>query len=291
MGESHYKIRINGKALPVPVADCLLSSAQSSWSGFLTEHHRHNAHSLDAVVCAEKPMLYLVSKGNPLSKWFAGGIWNSAQYRPGAMTLWNKDYPLHQVSFSEPQETLLIELDEKSHLEWVREDFSASPTLPNHVLAEDSQLMLLAQCIQREIASGCKNGKIYGQSLSLALISYIWQRHGNVRLVERTSGPLSAARIRMVCDYIEANIGANITLNELATLVEISPRQLLRAFRQSMGLPPHQYVIRSRIIRAKQMLQEGKHPLSEIALSLGFSSQSHFSASFKKHTGRSPRRY
>jgi len=64
-----------------------------------------------------------------------------------------------------------------------------------------------------------------------------------------------------------------------------------RAFRRSMGMPPHRWLVRQRIEQAKALLREGRAPLAEISLACGFADQSHFTRCFSAWTGVSPGRW
>jgi transcriptional regulator GlxA family with amidase domain len=68
----------------------------------------------------------------------------------------------------------------------------------------------------------------------------------------------------------------------------LSTFHFARAFHQSMGIPPHSYVLRRRLEQVKHMLRETQLPLSEIALATGFSDQSHLARHFHRLTGVSP---
>jgi AraC family transcriptional regulator len=62
-------------------------------------------------------------------------------------------------------------------------------------------------------------------------------------------------------------------------------------FKHSLGVSPHRYVLGERICEAKQRLATRRMSISEVALSLGFSDQSHFSQTFRKFTGTTPKRF
>jgi AraC family transcriptional regulator len=87
---------------------------------------------------------------------------------------------------------------------------------------------------------------------------------------------------------VEANLGKSIGLADLAALVGVSTRHFIRAFSESTGNTPHQFVIARRIDRAKGMLAKEGHSLTDIALATGFSHSQHFASAFKKHTGLCP---
>lgn len=107
----------------------------------------------------------------------------------------------------------------------------------------------------------------------------------------RSAGELSAYRLRMVLEHIDSNLGRDITLSELAACAELSAARFCHAFRNSTGLSPHRYLIARRIERAKVMLCGKSADITEIALRLGFNSQSHFTAAFRTATGLTPMRY
>jgi AraC family transcriptional regulator len=104
-------------------------------------------------------------------------------------------------------------------------------------------------------------------------------------------GGLPRPQLQRVLDYIEARLGSDLSLTELAGVAELSPDHFSRAFRNSVGFTPHQYVIRERISAAKRLLAARRTPIAEVALALGFASQSHFTELFHRAVGTTPKRY
>ena len=96
---------------------------------------------------------------------------------------------------------------------------------------------------------------------------------------------------RRICEFIDDNIDRRISVDLLAGLANLSVCYFVRAFKQSMGITPHDYLIRRRVERTKQLLSGTEMPLSEIALAAGFADQSHFARRFRQHVGMSPRDY
>jgi AraC-like DNA-binding protein len=101
-------------------------------------------------------------------------------------------------------------------------------------------------------------------------------------------GGLSPARTHRICEYIHSNLGQNISLEVLAEMAGLSTHHFARAFKQTVGMPPHGYVLQRRIEHAQQMLRNTDLPMSEIALSAGFADQSHLARHFRRITGMSP---
>ena len=101
-------------------------------------------------------------------------------------------------------------------------------------------------------------------------------------------GGLAPAMKNRICDFIEEHIGEKISLGALSSLAGLSPNHFARAFQQSVGLPPHQYLLRRRLEHVEQMLRETQLPLSQIAQAVGFSDQSHLARHFRRLTGMPP---
>src|SRR5437870_2878047 len=111
---------------------------------------------------------------------------------------------------------------------------------------------------------------------------------GPAILKEDAHGGLPPASIRRRRDSIHSHLIANITIDTLATTVGLSVYHFARAFKQSIGMPPHEFILRRRVQRADQMLHRTELPLSEIAAAVGFSDQSHFARHFRRQTGMTP---
>ena len=96
---------------------------------------------------------------------------------------------------------------------------------------------------------------------------------------------------RSVAQYIEENVSEQILLAELAELAQLSIFHFSRAFKQSFGMPPHRYHTTRRIERAKILLAKPNQSVTEIALDMGFSETSSFTAAFRRLAGRTPTEY
>jgi AraC family transcriptional regulator len=104
-------------------------------------------------------------------------------------------------------------------------------------------------------------------------------------------GGLPPRVVRRVREHIDANIEQRISVEALARLANLSVCYFVRAFKQSVGLTPHDYLIRRRVERTMDLLSGTELSLSEIALAAGFADQSHCARRFRQHVGMSPRDY
>jgi AraC family transcriptional regulator len=104
----------------------------------------------------------------------------------------------------------------------------------------------------------------------------------------RVVATLPKWRLMRVVTYIETNIGGRITLANLAATAGLSRMYFAKQFRATTGMRPHDFVLRKRIARAQQMLAATSDTLVDIALSVGFQTQAHFTTVFKKIAGNTP---
>jgi AraC-like DNA-binding protein len=152
----------------------------------------------------------------------------------------------------------------------------------------DQRVMTLAELIATELASSAPLNDLYGDSLALALLI-------DVLKLEKTSprrrSTLAGWQLRRATDFISENCTRNIRLQELAELTRMSQSHFSHSFKASTGLAPHEWQMRTRLEKAKELLSLDTQPLTEIAAETGFSDQAHFTKVFRKHLGTTPARW
>jgi AraC family transcriptional regulator len=99
---------------------------------------------------------------------------------------------------------------------------------------------------------------------------------------------LSRRQLKTLQDLIDAEFADQLSLEQLSQAAGLSPGYLSRAFKTSTGITPHQYILRIRVDRAKQLIQTTNRSLDEIAEQVGFADGSHMTSVFWKVTGRAP---
>jgi AraC family transcriptional regulator len=154
----------------------------------------------------------------------------------------------------------------------------------------DPLLSELLHALTTEVLADNPGGALYAETLGAALAAHLLRKHRAVP-PPLLRGGLAGPALRRVTDYIEAHLADTIRLQDLAEVAGVSSFQLVRRFKESKGQPPHQFLLRRRIERAREMLRQSDKTILEVALSCGFSSQSHFSAVFRTLTGLTPRKY
>jgi AraC-like DNA-binding protein len=113
--------------------------------------------------------------------------------------------------------------------------------------------------------------------------------HREAQPPEQVRGGLAPWQVRKVAIYVDAHLDRSIRNEDLAALVRLNPSHFGRAFRNSFGEPPHEYVIRRRVERAQGLMLSSAASLSDIALDCGLADQSHLTRLFRRVVGESPR--
>lgn len=102
---------------------------------------------------------------------------------------------------------------------------------------------------------------------------------------------LSCEDLQKVINCIDAHLNWDLSLIELARLVDMSPYHFSRLFKKTTGISPYQYLINRRIERVTHLLASTNLCIAEIARLTGFSSHSHLCLMFRKHMSVSPNHY
>ena len=127
------------------------------------------------------------------------------------------------------------------------------------------------------------------ESRFLDMLTSLIARHADAP--PTTSAPAKAAReINRACDYIAACYAEDISLDKIAAIACLSPFHFAREFKKTLGLPPHTYLIQTRVRKAREMISAGK-PIAQTAIDTGFTDQSHLTRHFKRITGVTPGQY
>lgn len=101
-------------------------------------------------------------------------------------------------------------------------------------------------------------------------------------------GGLPIRQLRKVEDYIAEHLAEEISVEQLAELVELSPSHFAHVFKETTGMSPLQFVTRQRVTQAQQMIRETSRSLIEVGLEVGYSSPSHFAQVFRRVVGVTP---
>ncbi len=129
----------------------------------------------------------------------------------------------------------------------------------------------------------------FGLECIATAIALALSQHARAMAAPPRTGPrLAPGQIRAVQSYIEEHLGESIVLTELAAAAGLSSFHFLRAFKQSLGVTPGQYVLDRRMERARSLLKRSELSVAEVGISVGFDYSSHFARAFRRAVGTAP---
>jgi AraC family transcriptional regulator len=155
----------------------------------------------------------------------------------------------------------------------------------------DPLIQHMGLALKAELEARGMDSRLYAESMATALSAHLLRRYCSHETIKDYTGGLSKYKLRQAVNYINEHLDQNLTLAEIAEAVRMSPNYFASLFKQYTGLTPHQYVMKCRIEKAKQLLHHQQLTLVEICQEVGFTSQSHFTRVFRQHAKTTPKAY
>ena len=144
----------------------------------------------------------------------------------------------------------------------------------------------------QELRKGGPGGRLYAEGLAATLSVHLLRNYGtSERTPVQHKGGLTPLQMRRVMEYIDAHLADELGIIELAEIAKLSPHHFGEAFKSSVGISPHRFVIERRIRQALHLLHNKDRSIAEVARIVGFSSQSHFTTNLRRLTGMTPGRF
>jgi AraC family transcriptional regulator len=268
-----------------------LSSADHPWAGYLFEESETPNVSVSRHYW-HRTTLFLCTGGHGTNYWKHRGVWHEDRVRPGSLFIARAGSEIQARRATNSWPTMVLQLDNSKLAHLAPDQVSAiENSLVSALATDDGRLAALMQVLREEVRDGCASGRLYGEAISLALLAYLAGVYATPWRRDDCEARLSSAQQRSIVDYIRANLTSNISVTELAGLVQMSPSHFARVFKASFGVTPYRYVMKERVEGAKAMLATTELSGSQVANSFGFASQSHFVKVFRQVTGVTPKQY
>ena len=282
-GENLLIDKTTGRRYPAaPTGSLLLTSAPFGWRGIIVEQHR--------LPPAEMPEHSVIGHGisvnvgaQPTSfAWTRGRDgWDDRPTNPGHCRILTHGESHASRWFQTYNEVSLV-LDPRFVADVVEDGLSTDRIafVTRHSVV-DSVITEYATTFRAELSSGAPNGVLYAETLTVGLVLHLLANYGVAKpKVPSPRGKLTSFQLRSVVDLIRSQLDKDVPLIALAECAQISPFHFARLFRATLGLPPHQFVLRLRLQRAARLIEAGQMTLAEIAIECGFHDQPHFTRTF-----------
>jgi len=270
-----------------------VDSVGLGWEGVRTRGYRYPPSDVPVPSIREYLIVAYNNAATTMSR-RSTGDWRNEPVAPGCVSLLTHAAQSHW-RWSDDIEVTHLYLSPQTMAEVAAEAYERhikDVELRDILKADDHVLTGIAASLAREARAAGLGGRLYVESLRNHACIHILRHYADVVFREPSrSGGLSRAQCQLLIQYFEENLDRNLSLAELAGVVQLSVYHFARKFRTEFGCPPHAYVMRRRIECAKTQLARGNVPLKVVAASSGFSDQSHMTRLFQRLLGVTPAEY
>lgn len=160
-------------------------------------------------------------------------------------------------------------------------------TLPPTLHFQDQRITATLIKFKEALIGGESDDVAYMESIGILLLHELCKSPLATKS-QRNSGGLTPVQIARIRDYVSSHIASPITITELSLLIGVSRFHLIRAFRDTVGIPPYQYVLGERVNAAKLLLRNSDAKIDHVARAVGFSDPLQLGRAFRKFTGLTP---
>lgn len=269
----------------------ILSSQKASWDGIQIGHYQQPAYETPEHIFSQH--LISIHINSPVMKeQVLNGHIRRECFVDGDICITPAGTPV-AVRFNNPCEFALLHLEPTFINRALSElvDIDDLEVVPQFKLC-DPLIYQIGVALKAELESGGLGSRLYAESAATFLTTHLLRHYlARKHTIRDFVGGLPKHKLRLAIAYIHEHLEQELSLIEIATVVQMSPYHFSRLFKQSTGLTPHQYVTRYRIEKAKLLLARGELAIADISQEVGFQSQSHFTTIFRRLMGVTPKAY
>lgn len=281
---------INKKAAHEDGMYPLFSSRGTRWDGLVVEKLQTlSADRPRSIEVYEPRAGYILSRTE--LRWAARGIRHKVMLKPDIALFFKEGYRLDDWrADTSHYDCVCVKLEREKIAALVHDDVrSTRIDFLEQVTSNDDQMIGMINAMYAEARAGSPAGALFSQSISIALLAHLYDRYDRTSAARRLEGRLSARQDEIITRYVSEHIGDDMSIAELAGLLNLSPAYFSKAFAKTRGVTPHRFILNARIVFAMEKLRQPSAPsLAELASSLGFANQGHFGDVFRKIVGCSP---
>jgi AraC family transcriptional regulator len=272
----------------------IFSSRIQGWDNILVEEFHHpagegrllypNEHIISLSLAPRPVRLLQIQGDKSYTGLYGKGDFSITPAEAPFFARWDSDDRLLQIRIA----SRFIEQVAEEALAINPDRLEVLPEFRNR----DPQLEAIALMLLTELQQDNLGRKLYIDSLANILAVHLLRQYtASKPPLPVYEGGLPQYQLMQVLDYIHDHLDQDIKLADLAQLLGMSQFHFSYLFKRAIGTSPHQYLLRQRIERAKQLLKQPDQSIMEIALECGFNSHSHLSKQFRQFTGMTPTAY
>src|ERR1700731_2266078 len=196
------------------------------------------------------------------------------------------------VRWHSPIQMLLITVPDRTFHSVAEEMGGRASELNGTPLLKDARIRALMAAAEADLGNGSPAGRIYTDSIGRALAAALMHSQGVLRSpMGHYRGGLSPVQLRRVTSFVHEYLHEDVSLIQMAEEAKLSPAYFSQMFHQSTGVAPHQFVLRARVERAKELLVKEDARVLDVAIACGFQTQQHFARVFRAFCKMSPTQF
>ena len=272
----------------------ILSSSKAGWNNIYLEFHRQPPGEIPQSYCQKYSLCIKTqtcTKRGKSERWFNDQFQNQSMTKGDFFIVPPKTF--YRGRWDSPIDFILLCLEptlvKRIAYESVDpERVEIMPIFPKF----DPFILQIGLALKKVLETNQPDSSLYAETMANALSAHLLQYYSTSKFIlqEYTDG-LPKYKLRRVIEYIKECLGQNLTIAELAQLVQMSPHYFGRLFKQSMGITPYQYILQCRIEQSKELLRDKQLTIAEISQAVGFAHQSHLNYHFKRLVGVTPKQF
>jgi AraC family transcriptional regulator len=283
----------SGQPFPAaPPGSLLASSARLGWRGILVEWHRLEPQELPEHYVEGHGLSVSTGKGPIEFGWKDGKTWREGAINPGESHLLTHG-DLNTPRWLQTFEEVSLVLDPQFVADLVREGLAPGDVqFATQRSVDDPTIARYTEAFRSELLGDAPNGSLYADTLTVGFTLHLLSVYAVAKpKLLPPRGKLSPSQLRAVVDFVQSHLDENLSLLELADQAHASPFHFARKFRATVGVAPHQFVLRQRVHKSVGLIKAGRLPLAQIAVECGFHDQPHFTRAFQRVLGTTPAVY
>jgi AraC family transcriptional regulator len=275
-----------------PTGSLLLSSVPFGWRGVIVEWHRLPPRELSQHYVTGHGISVNTGARPVAFGWNGPKGWRDSVINPGESHLLTQG-ELNTPRWLQTFDEISIVLQPQFVADVVRDGLPADRIeFATQRSVADSIIACYATAFQSELAADAPKGRLYADALTIGLVLHLLARYGVAKVkAPAPRGKLNAFQLRKVVDFIDSNLSEDVSLPALAQQAHVSAFHFARLFRRTVGVSPHQFVLRQRVQKAIGLMKSGNLSLAQVAAESGFHDQPHFTRAFRTVAGTTPAAY
>ena len=266
-------------------------NASEDWDSIYLRHDRQPAYSIPLHSHSQHTLI--IGLDNSLrAEWSIDGQFRDLRYGIGDVFMVPAGAS-HKAYWKQESEGLLLAIEPENIVNTAIDSANSDRVemIPQFA-TKDFQLLQMAQWLLLELQQQQMGSPLYVESLTTAIMIHLLRNYGAVKpKIPQYTGGLAKHKLKTTIAFINDHLEQDLRLADIASLVSMSTYHFARMFKLSTGLTPHQYIVKQRLDKAKELLRYSQIAIADVGYLVGYKNSSHFTRVFRRHIKTTPKAY